>query len=110
MQRFPPGGLKDGLRRGIAPTRFLSCTPPGNPSSARRGVLHSELGKVGTPVPNDFNKPLIKSRWKAYDPDGKFKETVTLSTEAKRRYEALGWTFSRAGRQDYQGRAQGHQT
>lgn len=59
---------------------------------------------------SEFNKPLIKSRWKAYDPDGNFKDTVTLTPGAKKRYEDKGWTFERAGRLDYQGRARGHQT
>lgn len=95
--------------RPATSTRFLPYTPPGNPSSARRGVPFLSWRKSEV-VPNSFNKPLVKSRWKAYDPDGNFKETVTLSTEAKRRYEARGWTFVRAGRQDYQGRAQGHLT
>lgn len=43
----------------------------------------------------EFNPTLIRSRWRAYDPSGKFKEIVTLTADAKRRYEAKGWTFER---------------
>jgi hypothetical protein len=45
-----------------------------------------------------FNASYVSSRWKAYDPEGNYREIVTLSAEAKRRYEARGWTFKRANR------------
>lgn len=41
----------------------------------------------------EFNNTLVTSRYKAFGPDGVFKEIVTLSNDAKKRYEAKGWTF-----------------
>lgn len=48
---------------------------------------------------NEFNNTLVRSRWKAFDPEGNFKEVVTLTYQAKLRYERMGWTFTRPGRQ-----------
>ena len=42
-----------------------------------------------------FNDTYLTSRYKAYDPEGKYREIVSLTNEAKRRYEARGWTFTR---------------
>lgn len=47
----------------------------------------------------EFNNTLVASRWKAYDPDGNFKEVVKLTYQSKLKYEAKGWTFKRADRQ-----------
>ena len=46
----------------------------------------------------EFNPTLVTSRWKAYDPDGNFKEIVKLTSKAKARYERMGWTFTRPPR------------
>lgn len=47
----------------------------------------------------EFNPTLIASRWRAYDPDGNFKEIVKLTYTAKLRYEKMGWTFKRPSAQ-----------
>lgn len=46
-----------------------------------------------------FNNDLVASRWRAYDPDGNFKEVVKLTYQAKLKYEKKGWTFTRPDRQ-----------
>lgn len=43
----------------------------------------------------EFNPTLISSRYKAFDPDGKYKEIVSLTNDAKKKYEDKGWTFVR---------------
>lgn len=48
----------------------------------------------------DSSNPLIRGRFRAYDPEGNFKEIVTLSNDAKKRYEAKGWTFKRTNGRD----------
>lgn len=42
-----------------------------------------------------FNDTYISSRYKAYDPDGNYREVVSLTNDTKRRYERMGWTFKR---------------
>lgn len=44
---------------------------------------------------NQFNATYVTSRYKAYDPNGNFREIVSLTNDSKRRYEARGWTFKR---------------
>lgn len=51
----------------------------------------------------EFNNTLVASRWRAYDPNGNYKETVTLTYQAKLRYERLGWKFTRPGIQVWGG-------
>lgn len=43
------------------------------------------------------------SRYKAFTPEGVFKEIVTLTADAKRRYELKGWTFERTLVSDWTG-------
>lgn len=43
----------------------------------------------------------LASRWHAYAADGSYKGIVPLTSSTKKRYEAMGFTFTRAnGRSD----------
>lgn len=44
---------------------------------------------------NGINDACITSRYKAYNPEGKFVEIVVLNYARKKRYEESGWTFVR---------------
>lgn len=72
---------------------------PRRVSSTSAGCFCTCWGKSEDMVHKDFNNTLINSRWRAYGPDGKFKQVVKLTHASKLRYERLGWTFTRPAAQ-----------
>ncbi|MFJ9413064.1 hypothetical protein ACIRPT_02720 [Streptomyces sp. NPDC101227] len=52
------------------------------------------MGDYG-PGYSPLSKVSVRRWYKAYDPNGKFKECVQLDSEAVKRYEAKGWTFQK---------------